>query len=157
MGFSRQEYWSGLPRPPPGDLLDPGIESKSHVSCTGSWVFYHQRHLGSTILKQSNVYTRTWTQTDTFILTRNTCFISRQSLSLHRTESQDFSLYNHRISEYGERLRCDEMLTSWLPLGTVICEGVLFNFYGTISKEQNWEPYLTKSCLTVCDLTDFVP
>ena len=27
MGFSRQEYWSGLPCPPPGDLLDPGIES----------------------------------------------------------------------------------------------------------------------------------
>ena len=25
MGFSRQEYWSGLPRPPPGDLANPGI------------------------------------------------------------------------------------------------------------------------------------
>ena len=25
-GFSRQEYWSGLPSPPPGDLPDPGIE-----------------------------------------------------------------------------------------------------------------------------------
>ena len=28
-GFSRQEYWSGLPCPPPGDLSDPGIESAS--------------------------------------------------------------------------------------------------------------------------------
>ena len=26
MEFSRQEYWSGLPWPPPGDLPDPGIE-----------------------------------------------------------------------------------------------------------------------------------
>jgi len=26
MGFSRQEYWSGLPFPPPGDLPHPGIE-----------------------------------------------------------------------------------------------------------------------------------
>ena len=26
MGFSRQEYWSGLPCPPPGDLTNPGIE-----------------------------------------------------------------------------------------------------------------------------------
>ena len=26
MGFSRQEYWSGLPCPPPGDLSDPRIE-----------------------------------------------------------------------------------------------------------------------------------
>ena len=27
MEFCRQEYWSGLPFPPPGDLPDPGIES----------------------------------------------------------------------------------------------------------------------------------
>jgi len=26
MGFCRQEYWSGLPFPSPGDLPDPGIE-----------------------------------------------------------------------------------------------------------------------------------
>ena len=26
MGFSRQEYWSGLPFPSPGDLPDPGIK-----------------------------------------------------------------------------------------------------------------------------------
>ena len=29
MRFSRQEYWSGLPFPPPGDLLEPGIETAS--------------------------------------------------------------------------------------------------------------------------------
>jgi len=29
MGFSRQEYRSGLPFPSPGDLPDPGIESVS--------------------------------------------------------------------------------------------------------------------------------
>ena len=28
-GFSRQEYWSGLPCPPPGDLPSPGIEPRS--------------------------------------------------------------------------------------------------------------------------------
>ena len=28
--FSRQEYWSGLPFPPPGDLPNPGIEAGSH-------------------------------------------------------------------------------------------------------------------------------
>ena len=27
--FSRQEYWNGLPFPPPGDLPDPGIELES--------------------------------------------------------------------------------------------------------------------------------
>ena len=29
MGFSRQEYWSGLPCPPPGDLPNPGTEPRS--------------------------------------------------------------------------------------------------------------------------------
>ena len=61
MGFSRQEYWSGLPCFPPGDPPDPQI---SYVSCTGGgffcllcllclphwwWVLYHYCHLGSPI------------------------------------------------------------------------------------------------------------
>ena len=29
VGFSSQEYWSGLPSPSPGDLPDPGIEPRS--------------------------------------------------------------------------------------------------------------------------------
>ena len=29
LGFSRQEYWSGLPFPSPGDLSDPGIKPRS--------------------------------------------------------------------------------------------------------------------------------
>ena len=32
MGFSRQEYWSGLPFPAPGDLPDPGITPRSPAS-----------------------------------------------------------------------------------------------------------------------------
>ena len=32
MGFSRQEYWSGLPCPPPGGLPNPGIEPLSLMS-----------------------------------------------------------------------------------------------------------------------------
>ena len=31
MGFSRQEYWSGLPFPSPGDLPSPGVEPKYHL------------------------------------------------------------------------------------------------------------------------------
>ena len=31
MGFSRQEYWSGLPFPPPGDLPEPRTELTSSV------------------------------------------------------------------------------------------------------------------------------
>ena len=32
MGFFRQEYWSGLPFPPSGDLPDPGVEPAFPVS-----------------------------------------------------------------------------------------------------------------------------
>ena len=32
MGFPRQEYWSGLPLPSPGDLPDPGIKAVSPAS-----------------------------------------------------------------------------------------------------------------------------
>ena len=35
MEFSRQEYWSGLPRPPPGDLPDPGMEHASVSALAG--------------------------------------------------------------------------------------------------------------------------
>ena len=37
MGFSRQEYWSGLPFPSPGDLLDPGIEPRSPALKADTW------------------------------------------------------------------------------------------------------------------------
>ena len=32
IGFPKQEYWSGLPCPPPGDLPDPGMEPESLIS-----------------------------------------------------------------------------------------------------------------------------
>ena len=43
MGFSRQEYWSGLPFPSPGDLPNPGIEPGSPTLQADS---YHLSHLG---------------------------------------------------------------------------------------------------------------
>ena len=55
MGFSRQEYWSGLPCPPPGDLSIPGIKLVSLMSPALTGRFFttsatweaHQSHLGS--------------------------------------------------------------------------------------------------------------
>ena len=43
MGFSRQEYWSGLICPPPGNLPDPGIEQSFYPSSTweGRWSVFH--------------------------------------------------------------------------------------------------------------------
>ena len=39
MGFSRQEYWSRLPFPPPGNLYNPGIDPVSYISCTEGGFF----------------------------------------------------------------------------------------------------------------------
>ena len=39
MGFLRQEYWSGLPFPSPGDPPNPGMSSC--ISCIGRWILYH--------------------------------------------------------------------------------------------------------------------
>ena len=53
MGYSRQEYWSGLPHPLPRDLPNSGIKPVSLLStCTGQWVLYHQHHLGSPLFIQ---------------------------------------------------------------------------------------------------------
>ena len=41
MGLSQQEYWNGLPFPPPGDLPDPGIKPPSpDGSCIGRQILY---------------------------------------------------------------------------------------------------------------------
>jgi len=39
-GFSRQEYWSGLPLPPPEDLPNPGIELVSPASPASAGGFF---------------------------------------------------------------------------------------------------------------------
>ena len=40
MGFPRQEYWSGLPFPPPGDLSNSGMESESLMSPASAGGFF---------------------------------------------------------------------------------------------------------------------
>ena len=56
MGFSRLEYWSGLPFPPPGNLTNPGIEpvSLAFPALAGrflyhwaTWALYYLNHLNS--------------------------------------------------------------------------------------------------------------
>ena len=49
MGLSRQEYWRGLPCPPPRDLPNPGMEPCLRVFCIGRRVLYTQHHLGSPV------------------------------------------------------------------------------------------------------------
>ena len=52
--FPREEYWSGLSFPSPGDLPDPGIKS-SCISCLGKQILYHWA-----TRKSQTSYTDTW-------------------------------------------------------------------------------------------------
>ena len=56
-GFSRQDYWSGWPCPPPEDLPHPGIESTSPVSpaLAGRQVIYYKHHLGLVFLSKAHM------------------------------------------------------------------------------------------------------
>ena len=51
MGFFRQEYWSGVPFPYPGDLPNPGIEPTSLTSPTQAGRFFSTSATCLTILK----------------------------------------------------------------------------------------------------------
>ena len=53
MGFSRQEYWSGLPFPPPGDLPNPGIEPESLVSAALAHRFFTTTATWETHIKKN--------------------------------------------------------------------------------------------------------
>ena len=53
-GFPRQEYWSGLPFPPPGDLPNPGMEPASPALQVDSLPLCHQ---GNPLLKIIIVFT----------------------------------------------------------------------------------------------------
>ena len=52
MGFSRQEYWSGLTFSPSGDLLEPGIEPMSPASLVSAGRFFPTSY-GSSLLNFS--------------------------------------------------------------------------------------------------------
>ena len=53
LGFPRQEYWSGLPFPAPGDLPDPGIEPVPPALAGGFFFFFFltMSHKRSPLLK----------------------------------------------------------------------------------------------------------
>ena len=59
MGFSRQEYWRGMPFPSPGDLPDLGIEPRSPALQADSLPLYLVS-LGVQLVKNLPVMRETW-------------------------------------------------------------------------------------------------
>ena len=95
LGFSRQEYWNGLPFPPPGNLPNPGIESTSltYPALAGTFFFYHcttweTHYLYNSLILFSFVkysmmsflkHLLTWLSNSVYECTLNLVFISLQS------------------------------------------------------------------------------
>ena len=86
MGFSRQEYWSGLACPLLGDLPKWRIEPVSYVSCIGRKVL-NKRHLGS---RNNTEYKYKWTIAQHFSFMHSRCVYSW--LFVHLFTSVDISL-----------------------------------------------------------------
>ena len=59
MGFSRQEYWSGVPLPSPGDFPDLGIEPVSPALQVNSLLLSHQKLLREVINQEIGTDTYT--------------------------------------------------------------------------------------------------
>ena len=73
MEFSKQEYWSGLPCPPPGDLPDPGIKPRSPAS--PAW--------------EGGFYTTSTTWEDPYILVRG---VERKGKTVGSTKTQQLDI-----------------------------------------------------------------
>ena len=54
IGFSRQEYWSGLPLPPPGDIPNPGTEPTS-VAPLLAEIFFTTEPIGKSRRRNTNI------------------------------------------------------------------------------------------------------
>ena len=58
MGFLRQEYWSGSPCPPPGDLPDPGSTLALNVSCIDRQIFHTSTTWETQLIMRSSHFGR---------------------------------------------------------------------------------------------------
>ena len=63
MEFSRKEYWSGLPFPPPGNLIDPGIKPEFSVSpaLEGGYFTTETLLVVSQLLSPARLFATPWT------------------------------------------------------------------------------------------------
>ena len=109
MGFSRQEYWNGLPCPPLRDFLDTGIEPASHVSCITDYL--PLSHRGSPRGKGKE-----WGKSDKFQYLNQW---SRPELDL--VHSRDLGMAgwmsDYHMTSFTSLMFCDgiQLLDKWSP------------------------------------------
>ena len=116
MGFSRQEYWSGLPFPSPGDLPDPGITPGSHV-------YLHWQASSLPLVPPGNLvttfqYCNTRPMTSS-LTTLNSliCAICANSTNLIWLGSMKWLIYTELFEQYLTSDNCSVMSDSLWPCG----------------------------------------
>ena len=84
MEFSRQEYWSGLPCPPPGDFSNPGIKPAAPALQVDSLPLSHQGSPRSTWRNIKNIvlHERSQSQKDTYYINCN--YVKNRQIHTHR-------------------------------------------------------------------------
>ena len=125
MGFSRQEYWSGLPCPPPGDLPDPGIEPVSLMSPALAGVFFTTSTTWEALLWPHLTMITSLLQ----ILTPNTRLLRvpwtarRSSQSILKEISPEYSLeglmLKLKLQYFGHLMQRTDSLEKTLMLGKI--------------------------------------
>ena len=111
MGFSKQEYWSGLPCPPPGDLSDPGIKPESLTSSALAGGFFTTSAIWETqshITDPENVVCRPRVWPLTVVLPPPSCpcdcRVCHVSFQSHPS-SQSWGSCSHPTAETGSGLK----------------------------------------------------
>ena len=108
MNFSRQEYWSGLPFPTPGDLPNPGIEPASLVSPALAGEFFTA---GATLEAQFWYQIRSVTQSCLTLCDPMNC--STPGLSVHHQLPEFTQTHVHQVSD---AIQPSHLLSSPSPL-----------------------------------------
>ena len=109
MGFSRQEYWSGLPCLPPGDLPDPGIEPAS-ASLAGR--FFTTEPPGKPFVKYLLKAFKI-NPTVTKIATIHSSYLSKQVPSPVKTSSLRLLVYEEGNPDTENPAVCCWVITTW--------------------------------------------
>ena len=125
MRFSRQEYWTGLPCPSPGDLLDPGIEPASPVSSASQVDSLPLSHHGS---PPRDVWASLISQS---LINWSSCL----HFPLGQITSRSLYLFGSSVSSFKIRI-LDSISLKFLPIPA------LYNFAYSTNKMKHGSSFL---------------
>ena len=149
-GFFRQEYWSGLPCPPPGDLPDPGIKPTSLTSPALAGVFFTRSSVWEGLLVQ--YYYLTCSSYSNFTNCLNNVFSSPRSNQNHIFICHISD--NHFLREYfskkkKEKRKIQIKKSDYLHIHSAYCHYHLF------TNSQICHSPVSSSILDLCFLPSF--